>query len=625
MLEAIREKSRGWIAKVILALIIVPFALWGVDSYIQGGGNEPAVATVGNDEVSQREFFRALQNQRDAMQEQSNQPVDIDNKEFRTAVLDELVQMRLIANAARSNGILVPAEQIDAVIKSASIFQDEGVFSEKRFLDWLGREGLGQKELYALIERETLAQQFQMAYGQGAVVASASAERMSALMAQQREVNEVSFVAGAYMKNVTIDDKAIEADYNASKNDFATPAQVRIQYLMLSTDAMPITVQPTDEAAQQFYAANKARYQEPEQRQASHILLRADAGADKAAAKAKAEQVLAQVKAAPAKFADLARQHSQDPGSGARGGDLGSFTRDTMVKPFADAVFAMKKGEISGLVESEFGYHIIRLDGITPGTLIAFDAVKSDILGELARQEAERKFVDAAERFSNMVYEQPDSLAPSAKEFGLTVQESGWISRDQAEPAFLAKPALMEALFSPESIEKRQNTEAVEVAPGTLVAARVLEHKAAGVRPLAEVTALIRAKLSLRAAQAEAVKAGKAAQAALAAGQTVPGLSAPMLLSRMQPLNLPPESLKAIFKASAIKLPAVVGAETRDGYRVYRISKVIEAPTDENRRKVVQRDLTRMAAQEELRAYLAYLKTAAGVEINNAILEKKAE
>ncbi len=625
MLEAIRESAQGWIAKVILALIIVPFAIWGVDSYFKGGGGEPAVATVGKDEVSQREFFRALQNQRDALQKRAGGKVDIENKDFRKSVLDQLVEIRLIGNAARRNGLIVPANQMEEVIKSAPIFQENGAYSESRFQAWLREQGLGQKELAAMIEREALTQQFQMGYGQGSVVSAASAGRLSALIAQQREVNEAIYSADAYLKGVTVDDKAVEAEYNASKNDWATPAQVRVQYLVLSADAIRAGIKISDEETRQYYEANKVRYQAPEQRHASHILIKADNAAERPAAKARAEKLYAEVKAAPGKFAELAKKNSQDPGSAAQGGDLGNFTRDTMVKPFADAVFAMKAGEISAPVETEYGYHIIRLDGITPGMTPTFETVKPQIVAELAQQQAERKFAEVAERFSNLVYEQPDSLAPAAKEFGLTVQESGWIGRDQAEPAFLAKPALMDALFSPEALNKHQNTEAVEVTPGTLVSARVLEHKAAGVRSLAEVAPLIRAKLSLLAAQAKAVEAGQAALKALTSGQAVAGLSAPMLVSRVQPLNLPPEALKAIFKANAAKLPATAGVETRDGYRLYRIDRVIEATPDENRTKQIQRDIGRMTAQEELKAYLAYVKASVGVKVNEAILEKKAE
>jgi peptidyl-prolyl cis-trans isomerase D len=624
MLEAIREKSKGWIAKVILVLIIVPFALWGVDSYIQGG-SEPPVAKVGDDEISQREFFRALQRQRDAEQEQNNTKVDIENKDFRTSVLDQLVDLRLIAGAAVSNGMTVPSGQLDEVIKSAPIFQENGQFSEQRFQAWLNDQGMGQNELARLIERESLAQQLQVGYGQGAVYSAASADRLSALMAQQREISEAVFFANDYLSSVTIDDRAVEAEYSANKGDYATPAMVRVEYLTLSAESMRAGVKIDEAAARQHYEASKARYQEPEQRRASHILIKTEAGADKAAAKSKAEKLLAQVKADPAKFAELAKQNSDDPGSAVNGGDLGSFVRETMVKPFGDAVFSMKTGAISDLVESEFGFHIIRLDGVTPGTLMSFEAVQQDIMLELSQQEAERKFADAAERFSNIVYEQPDSLVPAVKEFALTAQQSGWISRQQAEPAMLATPALMDALFSPEAIAKRQNTEAVEVSPGVLVSARVLEHKPAGTRPLAEVAANIRAKLALRAAQAKAIEAGQAALKASNAGQNVAGFGAPRLVSRMQPQDVPPEGIKAVLKANAAKLPVTVGVETRDGYRLYRITRVVEAAADENRRKMIQRDLTRLTAQEELRAYLAYVKVKMGVKINNAILEKKAE
>lgn len=623
MLEAIRERAQGWIAKVILVLIIVPFALWGIDSYVSGGGSEPPVASVGDDRVGQREFFRALKNQRDMQAQQTGAKVDVDDKAFRREVLDQLVEIRLIGQAASRNGLTVSAAQMDAVIKSAPIFQSNGAYSEQRFQAWLREQGLGEKELFAMLQRESLAQQFQMGYGQGAVAAAASAARLSALMAQQREVSEAVFAANAFMKGVTVDDQAVQADYDAHRGDYSTPAMLRVQYLVLDADAIRAAIQVGDEAARQHYEANKARYQTPETRRASHILVKA--GTDKAAARAKADKLLAQVKAAPARFAELARQNSDDPGSAAQGGSLGSFTRDTMVKPFADAVFGMQVGEISGLVETEFGYHIIRLDGIAPGAAVAFDTVKAEIKAELAGQEAERRFADVAERFSNMVYEQPDSLEPAAREFGLSIKETGWISRERAEPAFLARPALMNALFSLEALEKRQNTEAVEVAPGVLVSARVLEHQPAGVRPLAEVAGAIRARLAAQAARMQAIAAGQAALKAAEAGQAVAGLSAPMLVSRMQPMNLPPEGVKAVFKANVGKLPATVGVETADGYRLYRINRVVDAAPDENRARLIQRDLARLAAQEELKAYLAYVKGAVGVKVNDALLDKKAD
>ena len=345
----------------------------------------------------------------------------------------------------------------------------------------------------------------------------------------------------------------------------------------------------------------------------------------KVAAKAKAEKVLQEVKAQPARFAELAKKFSDDPGSAAKGGDLGNFTRDMMVKPFSDAAYQLKVGEISGLVESQFGYHIIRVDGISPGAQIGFDTVKADIMRELQGQEAARKFAEAAERFSNMVYEQPDSLEPAAREFKLKLEESGWVQAGNAQPAILSNPRLIDAIFGSDALAKRQNTEAIEVAPNTLVAARVLEHRPASTRPLAEVAPMIRLKLQNEAAGKKAAEAGQQALQAAQNGQAPSGLSAPMTVSRMRPLNLPPVAIKAIFKANATKLPAWTGVETADGYRLYRINQVMPGEMPPEQTKAMRRDLQRLFAQAEMRAYIDGLKAKSEVKVNQDLVDKKAE
>jgi len=296
-----------------------------------------------------------------------------------------------------------------------------------------------------------------------------------------------------------------------------------------------------------------------------------------------------------------------------------------MVKPFADAVFSMKKGEIRGLVKTEFGYHIIRLDKVIPGTKLGFEAVKGEIIHELRQQEAQRRFAEAADRFSNMVYEQPDSLEPAAKEFHLQVQSSGWISRKSAEPRFLGNPHLLDALFDEEAIQKKENTDAIEVAPNTLVAARVLEYRPEGMRPLKDVEAEIRLKLAARVAREKAVRAGEQALKAAQSGQAPQGMSAAMAVSRMQPLNLPAEAVKAVFKANVGKLPAYVGVEGREGYLLFRINRVTDGQKHPEQAKLIRRDLQRLTAQEELRAYLEYTRGKADIKINQDMLEKKAE
>jgi len=623
MLEAIRERSQGWIAKVILVLLVVPFALWGVDSYISGGGQEPPAATVNDAEISQREFVKSLQEQQEQLGGKA------DEKALRKQVMDQMVNTRLLSQAAGKAGFSILEPQVQAVLAGIEIFKDNGTFSEARLDTWLRGRNMSRAELLAMISQDLLLKQVQIGYGEGALIATPSVTRLSNLLAQQREVSEVIFDFVAFTQAVKIDDAAIEAEYKARQASFATPASVRVQYLTLSQAGLEAGVQVSDEQVRKYFDENPAQFQEPEQRRASHILIKLEAGADaaaKQAAKARAEKLLAEVRQTPAKFADLARQHSQDPGSGAKGGDLGTFPRDVMVKPFADAVWAMQPGEIQGPVESQFGFHIIRLDGIVGGAKLGFEVVKDDIAKSLRQQEAQKRFVDTAERFSNMVYEQSDSLEPAAKEFGLKIEQSDWISEGNAQPTILGDSRLMAALLSDEALKNKQNVEAIEVAPNTLVSARVIEHRPAGVRPLAEVAASIRSSLTATAARKLAAEAGKKALAAAMAGnQSGLTLSAPMSVSRMQPLNVPAASIRAIFSARADKLPTWAGVESPEGYRVYRINRVVAGEMPSEQVKAMRNDLRRLLAQEEMRAYLESIRAQSKVKIAPTSLEPKAE
>jgi len=626
MLDAIRTHAQSWIAKVILALITVPFALWGIDSYFTGGGREVTVAKVGGEEISEREFLRALNNQRDAVVNQGGK-VDVNNPEFRKQILDQLVDGRLASTAALGNGLMVSRDQVSAILASIPNFQENGQLSPAKLSAWLAGRGMNEQELVNMIQDDALMQQLQFGYGEGSLAPAAIVAPVVRQLAQQREVNEVVFSVQSYLNSVKIDDASVEAEYKANPARFTLPPQARIQYVVLSLAGLADKIEVSDADVQKVYDSNKARYQEPEQRRASHILIKTDAAATpaaKAEARARAEKLLAEVRANPGRFADLARQNSGDPGSAARGGDLGSFTRDMMVKPFADATWGLKVGELSGIVESQFGFHIIRLDAITPQAVMGLAAVRGDIVNEIKDQEAKRRYADLAEHFSNLVYEKPDSLEPAAKEAGVSVQESGWISQTQAEPAILMNQALLAAVFAPEALTKKQNTEAIEVGANTLVAARVIEHKPAGLLPLAQVAPSIRANLAAKAAHGKAMAAGAAALAAAQAGQAPVGLGMPVKVSRMQGAGLPPQAVKAIFKAATGKLPAYTGIEAQDGYHLYRINQVHQGEAPAGLDEQVRRDLNRMIGQEELRAYLEYVRARNKVEINNAILEKKA-
>jgi peptidyl-prolyl cis-trans isomerase D len=626
MLDVIRTHAQSWIAKVILALITVPFALWGIDSYFRGGGQTATVASVGSSKITEHEYLQALNSQRDGIISQGGK-VDIDNPAFRKQVLDQLIDSRLVSDAALGNGMMITAEQVGAMLMSIPAFQQNGQYSRERLESWLRARHMSEQDLLNMIQQDALMQQLQFGYGEGSVAPTASVEYLVKQLAQQREVNELVFSAKSYLPGIKIDDQSVAAEYKANQASYSTPQQARIQYVVLSLAGIASQTQVSDEAVKQFYEANKARFQEPEQRRASHILIKTESGMTptaKAEAKAKAEKLLQELRANPGKFADLAKQHSGDPGSAARGGDLGNFSRDMMVKPFADAAFSLKTGEMSSVVESEFGYHIIRLDGITPGSSLGLAVVKNDIVNEIKNQEAQRKYAEMADRFSNLVYEKPDSLAPAAKELGLSVAESGWISQNRAEPALLMNPALLAAVFAPEAVSKKQNTEAIEVGSNTLVAAHVIEYKPAGVLPLAEVSQAIRDNLAGKAARAKAIEAGKAALAAAQGGQAPSGMGMPVKITRMQPAGLPPQAMKVLFKVNAAKLPGYAGVEMPDGYRLYRVNQVTQGTAQPGLDQQIKRDLNRMVAQEELRAYLEYARARNKIDINQALVEKKA-
>jgi peptidyl-prolyl cis-trans isomerase D len=422
---------------------------------------------------------------------------------------------------------------------------------------------------------------------------------------------------------------AAKDHYDANKAAYAIPEQARVEFIVFSQAQLEDQVSVTTEDVQAWYNAHQDQYRQPEQRRASHILIATPKGspeAEIAVAKKKAEDVLAQVQAKAAAFAALAKQYSQDPGSASKGGDLDWFGRGAMVKSFEDAAFAMKEGELSGIVRSDFGFHIIKLTGIQPEKIKTLDEVRGDITRELRSQAAARKYAELAEGFSNTVYEQPDSLAPAAEKFKLKIEQSNWVAKGAIGKDLLNNPKLMSALFSDDTIKNKRNTEAVEVAPKTLVSARIAEYRAASVRPFDEVRADIEKKLTLEEAGKLSRKEGEAKLAGLLAGDASdlnwgPTRSVPRLGAQ----DFPPAAAKAVFQANVTKLPAYAGIPaTGGGYALYRITQVKPfAGGDDPRAKALRQQYERVVQGEEFSAWLAALRKRYPVEINSKAFEAK--
>lgn len=622
MFDFVQEKKR--LVQIVLALIILPFAFWGVDSYRKSGGVAP-VATVNGEKISQQEFDNALKQQEQRIREMAGanfDPTFFDKPEIKLSILDGLVTQHLMVDEARHIGLSLTDEQIAQIIASIGAFQVDGKFDKKRYAAVLSEKGMNRFEFENRIRQDLLARQLTDAYTQNGYASDTVAANLIRLNEQQRVVSVATLNASDFTKRVKVSDSAVGDYYNKNSHEFQMPERANVDYLVLSADSLLPQVVVSDDEVKQYYEEHQAEFGTQEQRQAAHILItvpKQAPEAEKQAAKAKAEQVLQQVKQSPAKFAALAKQYSQDPGSAANGGDLGMFGHGAMVKPFEDAVFGLKVGEVSGLVQTDFGYHIIKLVAVKPAKMQALNEVKGLIVQRLKSQKANDKFAELAEKFNNTVYEQSDSLKPAAELIKAPVQHGVWLSKGQA-PAGLWTDKALQAVFSEDALKNKRNTSAVEVGPNTVLAARVVEYKPASLKPLDEVAAGIRQKLEKQEATELATQQGKKMLEQLQHGEKV-GLSwkAGQSITRNQGAGVDPQLVQAVFHADAGKLPAYVGVGTVNGYLLARIDAIKESAvaSDESKRAGYEQQIRQITGEELLTAYLADLKKRASITMNS--------
>jgi peptidyl-prolyl cis-trans isomerase D len=637
MYDFVYRKKR--LVQFILALITLPFAFFGVDYYFRSGNSLSEVARVAGDQISQAEFNDALREQQERMRQQLGKnydPVVFENPEVRMSLLDQLVGQRLLDQQARKNRFRVSDDQVRQYISEIPAFQVDGKFSQQRYEQLLAAQSPAKTSAAFVndVRQALTLAPLQEPISAGNIVAKSNVLRYLSLLDQQREVSFATIAPDAFMKSVKVDDAAVAAYYDANIAAFQVPAQAQIEYVVLTPDALASQVSVDAAEVRKQYDDNVKQYAKAEERQASHILIavKPDASdADKAAAKARAEALAAQARKAPAQFGELAVKNSQDPGSAAQGGDLGSFARDgSMVKPFEDAVFSAKQGDIVGPVQTDFGWHVIKVTGVKTAKSQPFDEVKLAIEKDLQQQKAVRKFAEAADQFQNLVYEQADSLAPVAKALGLPVQTTPFVTRAQAQQIASGNAKLVQALFSPESIAGKRNTDAIEVGPNALMAARIVEYRPAAARPFDAVQDEIRRQLARQAAIDLAQKAGREKLALLEQGRSdhdvgvVFAQPVALVRNRLQP-GFTPEATTRIFQLDPAALPRYVGGPSeRGGFAIYRLVKVVMPPSAEPAKLATAK--ARIAEMQNLEIFDAYvnvLKTKAKVEINQANLDKK--
>ncbi len=635
MLEFIRNNRR--LVQVFLAMIFLPFAFFGVDAYFQNFGRNVAVATVGDSKITHQEFQKSwadyIQNAQRTLGANFRRE-EIDTPDGRVMHLEGLINQRVLLMEAAKRHIWVDDGMLRQSVMQIPAFQSEdGKFSVERYEQVLRTQNLSIPEFERQLRESITIQMLLQLVSDTSIVSSAAAGMMAKIQAEERQVAEIRLLPEQFSEAVKLPEGAVQRYYDEHRKAFEVPEEIKAEYVVLSVDSLLPKMEIKEEAIKDWYEKHKDVYSVPETRRASHIMI-GTAGMDakaKEEARKKAEDVRAQAAKDPSAFADLAKQYSQDTASAAKGGDLGFLGKEA--GPFENALFQLKEGEISPVVETDAGFHVIQMTGINPGKQLPLDEVRPRIEAELKRQAAERLYAESVEDFQNMVYEQPDSLEPVAKRFNLTVQQ--WpqpISRN-ADPQSLAQQGpfaneqLRSELFSSNALQGKLNTKAVEILPKAFAAARVLQHTPASLKPLDSVRADIEARLRAQEAAALARKAGEEKLAQVQKGEDKLDWALVKTLSRLQGKQVPQAALQAIFKTNVQHLPAYVGVDypNNGGYALFKIMKVTQPEqSNDGMLKLLQKGYTENASQQEVLAYIETLRQRYKIEIHPKELQEKS-
>ncbi|MFY8016953.1 MAG: peptidylprolyl isomerase [Inhella sp.] len=627
MFEFLRNHMK-WLMVLFLGLTFVAFLVpQGYSSFL-GDAASKRVASVDGKKITQAEWDAAQRQASERLRAQ-NPDIDaklLDSEEFRFQSLEGLVQQRVLDRAAQTQHLNVANERLrerfvrDPQMEWARL-PNGGLNKAVAAAQGLSETGFIERYRQDLRNRQVVSPIQSSGTGQEMGQTVAAGLAFDALL-QQREVRIQHFTPQEQMARVQVSDADVEAFYKEAdtQKKWLRPESAQIEYAVLDVEALKATVKVSEAELRAFYDQNASRYSTAEERRARHILLTLDAKAPEDSVKAaqeKANKLLAELRKAPDQFAELARKNSQDEVSAVNGGDLDFFARGAMTKVFEDAAFALKVGEISPIVRSEFGLHIIKLDAVRGGERRAFEVVRAEIEGEQRTELARQRFRELSETFSTMVFEQPDSLAPVAEKLGLTVQRATVQRNPQAgQQGPLASAKLMESVFSTDTLRNKRNTDAVETAPNQLTSARVLQYQPAAAPALAEVKEPVRQQLLMKRASELAKKAGDARRAkGSAAGDD--GLLPAQWVSRAQPQGLSQPVIEALLRADGSKLPAWVGVDQKEaGYWLIKVEKLGGRAPDILPPDVAARQYAQAWAAVEGRAYLEALKLTHKVKMD---------
>jgi peptidyl-prolyl cis-trans isomerase D len=548
----------------------------------------------------------------------------LQSPELKKSVIESLVDSQLIKEAVNKYNFRISNDQLTTYLVGMPDFQENGKFSQQRYDQIVQYNGLTPKKLEDQIRGDMATQQIQGTLANLSYYPKNKIDDIAKIAYQKRHVKLYDLLLKDYEAAVKVSDEELNTFYNDNPSSFIRPDQVKIDFVVYSVANIVPTINVTDEDIKSFYEANKANYEGAEERSASHILFLADkslSNDELTKVKTQAEKVLADLKKNPKKFSEYAKKYSQDPESAKNDGSLGFFKRGVMVKEFEDSVYSMKKGAISDLVQSDFGFHIIRLDDIK-GDQVTFADVKPQIKGELIYQKALEKYNTNAEDFSNMVYESKDSLQSVIDKYSLDVQQSQWLSKQDAE-RFFNNPVFADAIFDKSIIENKFNTPAIEVSPNNLVSARVVDFRKSETRPFEEVKSEIKDYLKKRNAQENLINDGNKLVSDLQdASANEPKWFDDLTIDRSDKKGLSDVIAEEIFKLNSSNLPVYSGIfDPKGEFIVIKLDKVSSEDIGAEDIEFFNEEFLSAIDKEIERAYIEDLRADSKIKINSKFLQ----
>lgn len=621
MLHYIRDRAQGWIAWFIVGLISIPFALWGVNSYLTGA-SDVVVAEVNGKEITQATLQQSVQQYRDQMRNvlgEQFDPAMFEGVMVKRNILDGLIEQQLLREANAYLGQTISDSAVSEMIRTTPAFQRDGQFDSEYYAMVLARAGYSPAMYEAQLRTDLLAQELSRSIERSAFVSEHTLNHLLALESQQREIAYGVVPVQNYLTQVSIDDTDVRDYYEANQSAYTSPEQIKLNFIELNLDTIAAGIDIDETDLKQFYADNEAQFVGSEQRKASHILIEGDS-----------EQARQQIEAIAARlaqgedFAELAKETSQDTGSAAQGGDLGYFGRDVMDPAFEKAVFALaQEGDVSEPVQTEFGYHLIKLTGIQRPEVQAFEQVRNEVEKRYRLQQAESRFFDAAEQLANLSFENPDSLDVAAEALELDIKTTELFTRAGTEAGISSEAKVISAAFSDDVLKNELNSAVIELSDTHLVVVHKNKHIPEAVLPFESVEPAIRQQLLFDQASQFAREKGEAILAELKSGA-----AAESLVDNWQPAQYysrDDEAVSAQILQHAFAMPKPQGAPQYAGFTADNGNYVlIELNAAENGdpatvadedKQAMEQQLTQMQASAEMQAFIAALRAEADIDI----------